>query len=65
MRRSSDDVPPELSHVPQQALEVRTQPLMSLSGTYHWGMAQHTRFSENSDLGQGCTDIALMLSNLV
>ena len=31
-RRSSDDVPPELSHVPKQALEVSTQLLVPLLG---------------------------------
>ena len=43
-------MPPELSHVPQQALEVNAQPLMFLSGTRHWGTALHTQLSENSDL---------------
>lgn len=32
MRRSSDDVPPELSHVPKQALEVSVQLLVPMLG---------------------------------
>ena len=58
-------MPPELSHVPQQALEVRTQPLMSLSGTHYSGTALHTQFSENSDLGQRCTDAAMLDSTFM